>query len=633
MYHGFRVSGRQDGICPLRKDIQNVNRVALMQAPIRYTIFPKNPGAHLFEVTLTVDQPDPIGQVLSMAAWIPGSYMIRDYARHIVGIRAESDGVEVTLSKSDKSTWIADPCNGPLQITAEIYAHDQSVRGAHLDTTHAYFNGTCVFLKVHGKESLPCEVDIQAPPPPIGKDWRVATSMRNATGGVYSFGLYHADNYDELIDHPVEIGALKIGEFEAGGIPHAIAIRGECAVDMGRLCRDLGTLCSAHMLLVGKPKDLDRYLFLLSVVSDGYGGLEHCWSSSLVCSRKDLPRRGDESISEDYRKLLGLFSHEYFHLWNVKRMKPATFTPYDLRAESHTGLLWVFEGITSYYDDLVLARSGLINEGSYLELLGQTITRVLRGSGRFLQSVEESSFDAWTKFYKQEANASNAIVSYYTKGALIALALDLTLRERTDGRCTLNSVFRECWKRYGETGIGMPERGLEAIASELSGFELSDFFECYVRGTTDLPLENLLAYVGIKMNLRASQGSRDLGGKNKSSTGNVGAWLGASLVNRDGESVFGTIRAGGPAENAGVAAGDIAVAMDRLRLGSDNLQSRLTEQHAGDKVSITVFRGDELLRFPVLLAEPPKNICFLTLMEEDQHADARANWLTGQARN
>ena len=270
----------------------------------------------------------------------------------------------------------------------------------------------------------------------------------------------------------------------------------------------------------------------------------------MVCSRKDLPHRGEDGVTDDYRKFLGLCSHEYFHLWNVKRMKPEVFTPYDLRAESHTGLLWVFEGITSYYDDLALVRSGLISADSYLELLGQTITRVIRGRGRFRQNVEESSFDAWTKFYKQESNASIAIVSYYAKGSLIALALDLTLRKQSDDKVSLDTVMRECWNRFGETGNGMPEGGLESVAAEVSRLDLTLFFDKFVRGTEDLSLGPLLSDVAVQYHLRPSQGRRDAGGKSGKASKIPATWLGAELVVRGGSNVFKTVHADSPAEKA-----------------------------------------------------------------------------------
>ena len=602
-----------------------------MSKPLRYRICPKNPGAHLFEVALDLADPDPLGQVFSIPAWVPGSYLIRDYARHVVALVAESDGEPVGLTKIDKSSWQADPVDGPIRITAEIYAHDQGVRGAHLDTTHAYFNGSCVFPMASGREDRPCELLIEPPPDGIASDWRVATSMRSVDAVPYGFGNYQSQDYAELIDHPVEIGNLLIGEYEAGGIPHVIAIRGKVRLDMARICKDLSTLCNHQLAFLGKPESLDRYVFLLSVLDDGYSGLEHRWSSSLVCSRSDLPRRGESGVSNGYRKFLGLCSHEYFHLWNVKRMKPERFTPYDLSTESYTGMLWVFEGITKYYDDLFLLRSGLITQESYLELLGRMISRLLRTRGRHRQSVEESSFDAWSKFYRQNANSGNAIVSYYVKGSLIALALDLTLRHRSDGKCSLDDVMRVCWSLYGESGKGMPERGLESIAEKVSETDLGDFFEHYVRGTGELPLQQLLGEIGVALHLRPAAGVKDSGGKPARPDEAPATWLGANLVAAAGKSVFGLVHTGSPAEQAGIAPGDEALALDELRLTAANIEDRLRNYHVGDKVTVSIFRDHELLRLSVRLGEPPADTAFLETVEDVSAASRkkRDSWFNG----
>jgi len=587
-----------------------------MTSTLRYRIEPVDPAAHVFEVCLTVAEPAPEGQVFSMPAWIPGSYMIRDYARNIVAIRAESDGLDVELTKLDKSRWRAGMVSRPLTLIARIYAYDLSVRGAHLDTTHAYFNGPCVFFSVEGQGDAACELEILPPDKSVAVDWRVATAMQRKGAEEYGFGTYEARDYAELIDHPVEIGHLSIGEFEVNGIPHGIAIRGRIRLDMGRLCHDLQTLCEQHVSLLDVPGDMDRYLFLLHAPGSGYGGLEHRWSSSLVCARDSLPARGDDAVDGAYRTFLGLASHEYFHSWNVKRMKPAAFTPYDLSAESYTSLLWVFEGVTSYYDDLALVRSGLITERSYLELLGQTITRVLRGSGRLHQSVAESSFDAWTKFYKQDANAANAVVSYYAKGALIALALDLKLRVETEGRISLDDVMKNCWERWGGSGTGMPEDGFEAVAAEVSGIDLGDFFDATVRGTGELPLEQLLQTYGIEYRLRASRGDRDKGGSKSTESKERKVWLGAKISDTDGKPVFSVVASGGPAEKAGIAPGDQAVALDGLRVTSANVEKRSRACHEGDELELLVFRGDELLTTNIRIEAAPKDTCYLELRDD-----------------
>ena len=600
-----------------------------MVASLAYQIWPKDPAAHLFEVRVSVTEPHPDGQVFAMPAWIPGSYMIRDYAKHVVSVRAEADGRDIAVEKLDKSRWRAAKTSRELILVLEIFAHDESVRGAHLDANHAFFNGTCVFPAVVGQEDSACDVDIVAPEAPFGKGWRVATSMRRGAALEYEFGGYAAYNYAELIDHPVEIGRLSIGEFEVQGIPHAIAIRGKTRVDMARLCRDLKTVCEQQMALLGAPSDLDRYLFLLNAPGSGYGGLEHRWSSSLICGRDNLPARGDEGVSDEYRTFLGLVSHEYFHLWNVKRMKPAAFTPYDLSQEVHTGLLWVYEGITSYYDDLALVRSGMITIESYLELLGQTVSRVTRGGGRRKQSIEASSFDAWTKFYKQDANATNAVVSYYAKGALVALCLDLKLRNETAGRISLDDIMKEAWKRWGESGEGMPEDGFERLCIEISGADLEDFFNATVRGTGELPLESLLSSHGVDYRLRRSSGGSDKGGK-PSGDGNLPAvWLGATLGSRAGKPVFRSVHNGGPAEQAGISPGDELVALDGLRIDIAGCEARTRRYRPGDISDLSVFRGDELISVRMKWAEAPTDTCYLELNDEvdDAVRSRRGAWL------
>ena len=573
-------------------------------------------------------KPDPDGQVFAIPAWIPGSYMIRDYARHVVAARAEADGVGIELKKLDKSQWRAAPTSYPITLTLEIHALDESVRGAHLDTTHAYFNGPCVFPAVVGQEDTDCALSIENADIDSAKKWRVATSMKTNGAEQYGFGQYIAGDYAELIDHPVEIGELSIGEFEAGGIPHVLAIRGNTRADMARLCHDFAHLCDYHMQMLGKPSDLDRYVFLLHAPGSGYGGLEHGWSTSLVCSRDSLPVRGDEGVSEEYRTLLGLVSHEYFHLWNVKRLKPAAFTPYDLTQEVYTELLWVFEGITSYYDDLALVRSGLIGSDGYLELLGQILTRIARGAGRKRQSVAESSFEAWTKFYKKDANAGNAIVSYYAKGALIALCLDLKLRLESDGKHSLDDVMRECWKRWGESGDGMPENGLELVCAETVDADLGDFFNASVRGTGELPVEALLREFGVDFHTRRAQSRADKGGKAAGDESLPAVWLGATLMAIADKPVFASLTNGGPAELAGVSPGDEFVALDGVRVNVGGSDSRIRRYKVGDVSTLTVFRGDDLLTFKLTWAEAPGDTCFLTINTDDSARNIRrSSWL------
>ena len=591
-----------------------------------YTITPADPGLHLFDVTLTIPRPDPDGQTVSLPAWIPGSYMIREFARNIVQIRAESEGRKVRLVKLDKHSWRAARCHGPLTLVYQVYAWDLSVRAAHLDHTHGFFNGTSVFLKVHGKETLPHVVDIRPPQGEAFAHWRVATSLPELKARRHRFGTYIAQDYDELIDHPVEMGEFALIRFEAHGVPHEMAITGRVPnLDGERLAADLKAICEQQIALfepATKRAPMDRYVFLALAVGDGYGGLEHRASTALICSRSELPVKGQAQMTEGYRGFLGLCSHEYFHTWNVKRIKPAVFAPYDLAQENYTPLLWLFEGFTSYYDDLTLVRAGLIDATTYLDLLAKTLNGVLRGSGRLKQSVAESSFDAWTKYYRQDENASNAIVSYYQKGSLVALLFDLTIRAQTKGKRSLDDVMRALWRRYGRGfygeggGRGVTEAEVEALFDEVSGLKLKPLFELAVRGTKDLPLDEAFAAFAVALNNGRKGGKPSLEVRTKKEGGDCRI----SAVFEDGA-----------AHRAGLSAGDVLVAIDGLRVTASNLDGLLQRYRVGDTIGVHAFRRDELMAFEVALQADaaPK---FALEMKERPAAGVklRNGWLRGR---
>ncbi|MCC6534967.1 MAG: M61 family metallopeptidase [Burkholderiales bacterium] len=601
---------------------------------VRYHIRPSHPEAHLFGVDLEVREPDPAGQILSLPAWIPGSYMVREFARNIVRIDARCGRQRIALEKIDKHTWRAAACSGALSLRYEVYAWDHSVRGAHLDTGHGFFNGTSVFLRVHGHEDAACLVEIVRPEGRAYRHWRVATAMASAGAGADGFGSYRAQDYDELIDHPVEMGTFSLVTFNARGVAHDIAITGRHDCDMKRLARDLKRMVEAHMSLFGGPPPVERYVFLVSAVGEGYGGLEHRASTALMCSRYDLPRARVARQDERYFTFLGLASHEYFHTWNVKRIKPAAFTPYDLARENYTRLLWAFEGITSYYDDLALARSGLMSRQQYLRCLARTMTAVERGSGRRKQSVSESSFDAWIKYYRQDENAPNAIVSYYAKGSLIALALDLTLRKATRGRRSLDDLMRALWRDFGDGRRGVAETEIEAMAERIAGVPLARFFERALRSTEDMKLAGLLRDFGVRTHLGRAQSTSDRGGTpaaRNPATAAQRAVLGARIDSSGAEVKLGQVFDGGAAQAAGLAAGDVLVAINRIRVAAATLETMLARYRPGDVVEVSAFRRDELIERELRLLAPPRDTYVL---EPDPHASAtqrrmRDAWLGG----
>src|SRR6201996_2468305 len=592
--------------------------------PIRYTIVPKQPAAHLFEVSVTVADPDPDGQRFMLPVWIPGSYMVREFERNIVTLRAFNDaGRKVRIDKTDKHTWQVAPVKGVLTLRYEVYAWDMSVRAAHLDDTIGFFNGTSVFLSALGHEEAQCVVDIQKPEGAAYRDWRVATALPEARGTKrYGFGEYRAQNYDELIDHPVTLGEFALATFKAHGVPHDIVIAGRVvALDMARLAADLKRICEAQIALFepkSKKAPVDRYVFMTQAVSDGYGGLEHRASTALICNRTDLPVEGRPQITEGYRTYLGLCSHEYFHTWNVKRIKPAAFAPYDLTRENYTTLLWLFEGFTSYYDDLILVRSGVISEDDYFGMLGKVIGGVQRGSGRLKQSVAESSFDAWVKYYRQDENAPNAIVSYYTKGSLVALAFDLTIRAQTGNRKSLDDVMRLLWQRFGRDfyrgkPVGVDESEIEALFAEATGAQLAELFADGVRGTHDLQLDTLLAPFGVTL-------APDVDKNGKPS-------LGVRL--RGGaDCTLAAVHEGSAAQKAGLSAGDVLIALDGLRVTGGNLDGLLARYQPGAKVEVHAFRRDELRVTQVKLDGPEVARYTLTASDKRPAArKARERWL------
>ena len=594
---------------------------------IHYAIAPADPGAHLFQVTVEVEVNDPQGQTFLLPAWIPGSYLVRDFARHIGRVRAlDAGGRRIRIVKTDKHTWRCAPlpAGAALTLAYEVYAYDLSVRAAHLDTTHGFFNGSSVFLLPGGQEDRPCRVHVIAPGERRYRDWRVATSLEPAPGTQRGrFGTYLCANYEELIDCPVEMGRFQSAQFTVHGVTHEIAITGAVArIDLPRLTQDLAQVCAAHarMFEPRKPRlPFDRYCFLAMAVDDGYGGLEHRRSTALLCRREDLPFVGSKTRTESYRRFLGLASHEYFHAWNVKRIRPAEFRKLDLGRENYTPLLWLFEGFTSYYDDLALCRAGLISHNQYLEALAGNLTTVLQRSGRLKQSLAESSFDAWIKYYRQDENAPNSIVSYYQKGALVAAGLDLSIRLASRGRKSLDDVMRlfwQRWRREGERYAGVAEDDIAPAIAAATGVELSRHLRDWTRGTGEPDFADLLPRFGVRVDRAPALDSPAF------------ALLGCRIsAGADGR--VSQVFDGSPAQTAGLSAGDQVVALDGLRATGPRLDSLLTRYQPGDQVELLAFRRDELLPFELRLATRPPTRWKLAVDDKAASSPARLRvaWL------
>ena len=611
---------------------------------VSYTLKPVDPHAHLFEVVLQATELDPSGQLFELPNWIPGSYMIRDFSKNIISVDASSNGEPVGLEKISKSSWQSPKGLSSIRLVYRVYAWDLSVRSAHLDNEHGFFNGTSVFMSVAGQENQPLQLQLLAPDGESFKRWRVASTLTAVHVDEAGFGEYSAIDYDELIDHPVEMGTFERIEFDACGVPHEIILTGEYHTDNDRLVRDLKTICEAEIEFFGKPAPVERYVFLVMVVGEGYGGLEHRASTALLVTRDHLPIPGDDSVSDKYMSFLGLCSHEYFHTWNVKRIKPAAFIPFELAQESYTNLLWFFEGITSYYDDLFLVRSGLISTEQYFDLMAKTITRIQRGSGRLVQSVTDSSFDAWNKFYKQDANAPNAIVSYYAKGALVSLCLDAEIRKATNNEKSLDDLMRLIWSRWLETGNGLQEREPEQLASEIAGSDLSAFFERALYSTEELPVADSLNYLGVDLHWRTRKSVSDVGGgrvagavpvQSQRSAGedvgvttsnskpvfaekNVAPWIGANLDGGAGRVSVTHVFQGGAAEQAGLAPGDTLIAINDLIVSAADVPGLLERHASTDSLVLHYSRHGVLRQTSLLVSSAVADTCSLTRNSNQQ---------------
>jgi predicted metalloprotease with PDZ domain len=510
----------------------------MAHAGVHYTVEVASLHAHLFRVTLHIAQAS-AGQKLSLPVWIPGSYLVREFAKHLQHLQAKQNGKTCAITQLDKCTWTVACQAGGLTLSYEVYALDNSVRTAWLDAARGFFNGTSLCLRVHGQEQQ--AHTLQLPAVASQAAWQVATGLEPVKVNAKGFGLYRAENYDELVDCPVEMGDFWRGEFTACGVPHQFVVAGALpSFDKARLLADAQKICEAEIQLWhgthSSKTPHRRYVFMLNAVGEGYGGLEHRNSTALICGRRDLPRLGETKTSEGYTTLLGLISHEYFHTWNVKQLRPFEMAQYDYTQENYTELLWFFEGFTSYYDFLLLRRAGLIDDATYIKLLNKTLNQVLQTPGRQVQSVAQASFDAWVKYYRQDENTPNATVSYYTKGALVALCMDLTLRQTGH---TLDAVLRGLWHRC-QAGP-MREQDLLDELQKQTGRSWHKDIKAWVHSTAELPVRALLMAQGIQVLDDEPQ---------------LAQRLGLRAVDGAGGVQIKTVLRGSAAEQAGLAAGD-----------------------------------------------------------------------------
>ncbi|MDH1489638.1 M61 family peptidase [Acinetobacter johnsonii] len=531
---------------------------------------------HLIHVTLRFVA-DPT-QVLSLPTWIPGSYLIREFSKHIESVRAyDEEGRLLEIQKFEKNKWrLFNTDHELITVEYDVYAYDLSVRGAYVDQTRLYVNPACACLGLVGQEDKAVEVELFLPDEL--KHFQLATGMASKSLVKGRFTL-KAKNYAELIDAPFELAEQTRFSFEANGIPHEFVVSGKHAMNAARMQQDIEKICATEISMFGSAP-FSNYTFMTMATANSYGGLEHPNSTSLISPREDLPKVNEpEEPSEDYQRFLGLCSHEYFHSWLVKFIRPENFVNYDLNKEGYTSLLWIFEGFTSYYDDLILLRSGVISQASYIKLLKTQIDRYLQNPGRFVQSVSESSFDAWVKFYRQDENSNNAGTSYYNKGCLVALCLDLGLRLRGS---SLDALMRKLYEN-AQKGIQVHELTIVELCNELTGDNWIEQINHLINTTDELPLDQLFPEFGLSYSL-----------KNDKSLP-----LGLKLVEKPEGVLVQSARRNGAAAQAGLSAHDVIIAIDGLKA-----TVKLIEKYAKQEgiYSILAFRRDELMSFDVKAA-------------------------------
>lgn len=547
---------------------------------------------HLIHVTLRfLAHPN---QILWLPTWIPGSYLIREFAKHIESVKASNEaGHAVEIGKFEKNKWQLSNINQEL-ITVEydVYAYDLSVRGAYVDQNMLYVNPACACLGLDGQADVACEIDVFLPENLQHFTLSTGLTVKSHVPGRYTL---KAQNYMQLIDSPFELAVQDRFSFEVHNIPHEFTVSGQHQTHLDRLKTDLEKICQTEIDLFGSAPFSD-YTFMTIATGNHYGGLEHPNSTSLITPRDDLPKYNEpDEPSPAYQRFLGLCSHEYFHSWLVKYIRPENFTDYDLHRESYTQLLWVFEGFTSYYDDLILLRSGVVSPTSYLKLLKAQIDRYIQNPGRYVQSVTESSFDTWIKFYRPDENSNNAGTSYYNKGALVALCLDLSLRQHGS---SLDAVMRRLYEN-AQQGQQVNDQTIYELCQELTGHDFKHTLDSLIYSTNKLPFIQLLTDFGIDVQLDSQQSLA----------------FGAKVVEKPEGLLVQQVRRTSSAAEAGLSAHDVIVAINQIK-ASDKLFAQAAKSQ--DDTILHVFRRDELLELRIEPAEVTLMTVKLSIADDEK---------------
>jgi len=610
------------------------SRAVAPNAPeIAYTVSIRKPQTHLLEVEarLRYAAAAPNSVALRMPVWTPGSYLVREFERNVEDFRAaDAGGRALPWVKVNKDTWRVETNDArELRVSYNVYSNELSVRTNEVNDRHAFWNNAATLMYLDGHLGSPSTLRVE----PFG-GWKIATGLPEVAGQRDTF---RAENFDILYDSPFLVSNFKTVEFEVKGVAHRVVIDGDGNYDAERIRRDVQKIVSTEVEMMGEIPYHD-YTFLLLLGASGGGGLEHLNSTSLTF------RRFGFSTEADWRGFYTLVAHEFFHLWNVKRIRPDALGPFDYTQENYTRLLWVAEGITSYYEKLFVRRAGLMTDRQYLDAVARDFQNLQNTPGRLEQSAEESSFDAWIKQYRPDENTVNSTISYYDKGSILGLLLDLEIRKRSGGAHSLDDVMRSLYRDFYEKGRNYTPEDFQRVAESAAGTSLEDFFKAYVRGREELDYNAALDVAGLRLDTSSTPAGRPAAEE---------AYLGATFA-RDGEQVLGrtvapgalvikTVPAGTPAYEQGLNAGDEVVAVDGYRATRDFtvttsnegrttrdfISARISDKHPGDTLTLTVFRADELRTLQIKLgarANATYRIVAVTQPTEQQKRNYQA-WL------
>jgi predicted metalloprotease with PDZ domain len=561
---------------------------------IAFTVSMPRPHTHLFEIDVSIKRGPaataPAEELLVMPVWTPGSYLVREFQRNVQDFSAtDAAGQPLKWEKINKNTWrVATNGSRDWHAKYRVYANELTVRTSELNSSHAYWNSANLLMYLEGFLTSPSTVRVIAP-----DVWKVATGLPSVAGQRNTF---RAENFDVLYDSPFEVSNFKTLVFNVKGVPHRIVIDGEGNYDPERMRRDVQKIVETQIELMGGEIPYRDYTFILHLRSTAGGGLEHANSTSLGYPSFGFTiRSGDRATSaspnpgeppqRDYRGFLSLVSHEFFHLWNVKRIRPDALGPFDYTKENYTKLLWVAEGVTDYYADLTLLRAGLITSGEFLNAAARSFQALQNTPGRMVQSVEESSFDTWVKFYRPDENTINSQVSYYDKGAILGLLLDLEIRKRSNGAKSLDDVLRTLYTEFFKKNRNYTPAEFQQLSESAAGGSLEEFFTKYVRGTEELNYNAALETVGLRLETAAL-------GPTGQPVQRV--YFGADLRQEEDRLMVTRVYGGSPAYDQGLNAGDQIVALDNTRVTRDFFNARVAEKKPGDLINLTIFRFDQL---------------------------------------